>query len=143
MNNLDNPANNWIYGNINAQQYYDGVNKQIISGAQLCPTQTPYVNANNQCISCQYLFDASLKSCVACPPGSSYNQTIHQCDTSSGETVLKNSYGGAPNSIGTIPPTVNNLTTCPQTSPFFDGQQCVNCQLPNFFDFNTKVCQAC
>jgi len=121
VSNLDNPTNNWIFGKINPKTYYTGVNKLITDGANLCPPQTPYVDTNNKCITCQYLYDANLKACVACPPGSTYNQSIHQCD-SSGGTYLKNSYSGFQNYIGTVPQTITDLSNCPLSAPYFNGK---------------------
>lgn len=67
------------------------------------------------------MYDANLKTCVACPPGTTYNQSIHQCD-SSGGTFLKNSYSGVQNYIGTLPQTITDLSTCPLNTPYFNGK---------------------
>jgi len=53
-------------------------------------------------MSCTDLYDISVSRCGHCPAGSSINVTIHQCDTSSGQTALKNSNSGAKNYIGTL-----------------------------------------
>lgn len=92
VSNLDNPSNNWIYGKINPQTYYSSVNDLLTKGAQLCPPVAPYVNTNNSCVKCQYIYDVNLKNCVTCPSGSKYNQSIHQCDSLNGETAIKNSF---------------------------------------------------
>lgn len=136
VSNLDNPSNNWIYGKTNPKDYYDQVNSLINKGANLCPATTPYVNTDNHCINCQYIYDVNLKNCVTCPPNSKFNQSIHQCDSSNGETVLKNSNPEVQNFIGKKPDLILNLTTCPKTEPFFNGTACITCELPNYFDFS-------
>lgn len=143
VSNLDNPTNNWIYGRINPKDYYAQVNTLITLGAQLCPPATPYTNGENHCVSCQYIYDVSLKNCATCPQGSSYNHSIHQCDTSSGETVIKNSYSSVGNYVGPRPAPVSNLSTCPSSAPFFNGSLCLACSLPNYFDYSRSLCAAC
>lgn len=83
VSDLDNPMNNWIYGRTDLREYYMKVNDQIEKGAKLCPEKTPYLS-ENKCINCQYVYDVSLGRCAACPPGSKFNHSIHQCDRSSG-----------------------------------------------------------
>jgi hypothetical protein len=35
----------------------------------------------------------------------------------------------------------NNVTNCPISIPYFDGQKCFNCEAPNaFFDLSLKRC---
>lgn len=143
VSNLDNPTNNWIYGQVNPKDYYAQVNDLITKGAQLCPATTPYVNSANHCVSCQYIYDLSIKNCATCPQGSSYNHSIHQCDTSTGETVIKNSDPQASNYVGPHPAQVTNLTTCPSSAPFFNGSACIACVVPNYFDFTRSLCAAC
>ena len=94
VNNLNNPLNNWIFGQTNPQSYYNNINNLILSGAQQCPSNTPYVNANNTCIACPVIYDVSLQACSQCPTGSVFNYSIHQCAYTTGVTVLKNSYPG-------------------------------------------------
>lgn len=84
-----------------------------------------------------------MRQCASCPSGSSLNQSIHQCDTSNGETVLKNSNPlFLNNSIGSVNK-IDNLTTCPSTAPYFNGNDCISCQLPSYFDFSNSVCLTC
>ena len=51
--------------------------------------------------------------CASCPSGSSFNTETHQCDTGNGQNVLKNSNPTVRNYIGTTPPSLSNLLTCP------------------------------
>jgi hypothetical protein len=142
VNNLDNGVNNWIYGNMNPQVFYTDVNKKLGNGAKLCPAQNPYFDDNN-CISCPILYNVAAKKCASCPSGSSLNQNIHQCDTSSGETIIKNSNSAASNFIGNVPNPIANLSSCPNDSPYFDGNQCIACAIPNYFDYSNSVCLTC
>lgn len=143
VNNLDNRVNNWIYGNINSQVFYADVNKKIQAGAKLCPSQNPYIDYNSNCISCPILYNVAAKTCASCPSGSSLNSKIHQCDTSSGETIIKNSNPSGFNFIGKLPQTIDDLSSCPPSAPYFNGNLCINCELPNYFDYTNSVCLTC
>lgn len=103
MNNLDNGVNNWVYGNLDPKIFYASVNQAISNGSRLCPSSKPYIDSNFNCISCPILYDVAAKKCASCPSGSSLNSTIHQCDTSNGETIIKNSNPSPSNYIGTPP----------------------------------------
>lgn len=93
---------------------------------------------------CPLLYSVALKRCASCPSGSSLNKGIHQCDTSSGETIIKNSNpSGGTNFIGNQPASIPNLSICPSTTPYFDGSQCISCNLPNYFDYTNLVCLVC
>ena len=143
INNLNNPKNNWIFGQVNPQNYYSSANSLILAGAVQCPPATPYVSASNTCISCQFIYDVSLKACSTCPTGSLFNYTIHQCAYSSGVTVLKNTFPGQTNYIGKQPPFDPKLTSCPSSLPYFNGSNCLGCSFPNYFDYTTSLCLTC
>ena len=143
VNNLNNPLNNWIFGLTNPQSYYYNINNLILQGAQQCPPATPYVSTNNTCIACPLIYDVSLQNCSACPAGSVFNYSIHQCAYNSGVTVLKNSYPGQNNYIGVQPQFDPKLTSCPASAPFFDGQACVACAPPSYFDYSNSLCLNC
>ena len=143
VNNLNNPKNNWIFGQINPSNYYSSVNNLILAGAAQCPSATPYVNTNNTCIACPIIYDISTKACSACPTGSTFNFSINQCAYSSGVTVLKNTYPGQTNYFGKQPAFDPKLTSCPSSSPFFSGSQCISCPLPNYFDYASSLCLQC
>lgn len=109
----------------------------------LCSAQTPYIDTNNNCISCPLLYDVAAKKCASCPSGSTLNKNIHQCDTSSGETIIKNPNPSVDNYIGSKPSSIANLSTCTNDTPYFNGVKCISCSLPNYFDFNNLVCLTC
>ena len=143
VNNLNNPKNNWIFGQTNPSNYYSNINKLILSGATQCPSATPYVSTSNNCISCQFIYDISLKSCSSCPTGSVFNYSIHQCSYSSGGTVLKNTYPDQNNYIGTQPAFDPKLASCSVSQPFFNGTNCLACATPNYFDYTNNLCLTC
>ena len=47
-----------------------------------CPAESPYLNQDNECISCQgdLVYDISLKQCTSCPEGTTFNQDSHECE---------------------------------------------------------------
>lgn len=47
------------------------------------------------------------------------------------------------NYIGSIPNFNNQLATCPNDAPFFNGNTCIACPLPNYVDFTTMTCKTC
>ena len=94
-------------------------------------------------MSCPYLYDLSKRLCASCPSGSNYNSQTHECDTSNGQNVLKNSNSAVGNFVGTAPNTLSNLLTCPLETPYFNGISCISCSTPNYFDFTNQVCLTC
>jgi hypothetical protein len=143
VSNLNNPKNNWVFGQLNPQTYYYRANSLILGGAQQCPPSAPYVSPNNSCMACQLVYDLSLKTCSSCPAGSLFNYSIHQCSYPSGLTVLRNTYPGTSNFIGAQPAFDPNLTSCPATLPFFNGSHCLPCPAPNYFDYANSLCLTC
>mgnify|MGYP002080080676 CR=1 FL=1 len=47
------------------------------------------------------------------------------------------------NFFGTVPAFNTQLSTCPSDRPFYDGNQCISCSLPQFIDFNSLTCKSC
>lgn len=47
------------------------------------------------------------------------------------------------NFYGTVPPFNTQLSTCPAEKPFYDGNQCIACALPQYVDFNSLTCKSC
>lgn len=50
---------------------------------------------------------------------------------------------GLKNYQGEVPEFNENLKTCPENEPFFDGDSCIGCSLPQFVDFDTDSCKYC
>lgn len=145
-------------------QSYSQKNTQI----DLCPFESPFVNAGGQCIACVYYFDLSKRECTACKD---FSDATHSCldvkatnkttgnDTSKNKTQQTHitNPGTAPNIIlegisknQWMTEYYNNMTSnhqlsdCPTATPFFDGTACINC--PNakpYFDLLYMVCTAC
>lgn len=42
-----------------------------------------------------------------------------------------------------IPPGYENVHNCPEDKPFYDEDECVACELPHYFNFNSNNCEVC
>lgn len=47
------------------------------------------------------------------------------------------------NFVGSIPAFNSQLATCPTDQPFFNGNACIGCALPNYADFSSLTCKPC
>ena len=53
---------------------------------------------------------------------------------------VTNYIGNPPNAPAT---TDKKILGCPVDKPFSNGQQCVACEMPKFFNFQTNQCELC
>jgi hypothetical protein len=117
-----------------------------------CPDTNPFFNGT-VCISCpisQY-FSVSISACQTCPSLYTYNNSTYHCDSPSYYSNLDNPKWI---SIGIPPKTIKekiknqsiltNSKECPQNTPFFNKQNCVNCSDKNpIFSYDSWSCTAC
>lgn len=47
------------------------------------------------------------------------------------------------NFAGIIPAYDSQVSTCPKDTPFFNGNQCIECKLPKYINFQTSQCKSC
>lgn len=64
---------------------------------------------------------------MACPAGSSFDNTTRQCIQCEGGLIYN------PDS---------KKCECPNSS-FWSGEKCITCYLPQYFDMDAKVCRDC
>ena len=136
-------VNSYIYGQgVSSDAYNKQIQDKLNQGLTSveCPVSNPYPGTS-QCVGCpdqSYIFDISKSVCMKCPAGSSFDITTHLC--------LATPFNMAPsakNYIGVLPPAVAGGSTCPDSTPFYDGSQCVGCAYPRYFDFSDKTCKGC
>jgi hypothetical protein len=60
-----------------------------------------------------------MHKCVTCPVGSTFNQYLYACQV------------------------IKIIKTCPTTAPFFDGEKCVACYLPKYWNHVSNACEYC
>lgn len=58
-------------------------------------------------------------------------------------TDLKNSNPTAVNYAGQQPSSTSLLETCPSSTPFFNGNSCIACESPYYFDYASNSCKVC
>ncbi len=76
-------------------------------------------------------FDLTSKICK--PIDNSVNPQFTKYNSNIGSNV---NYVGNPNVL-------SNAEACSDDHPFFNGLNCISCALPLYFNFTSKVCQAC
>jgi hypothetical protein len=110
-------------------------NRCVTSITNNCPS-TSFWNGQ-QCITCylpNYWNDTS-KTCLSCPAGTNYDTSMKTCLTCpAGYTY--NSVSFLCTATSTNPP----VGGCPSNAPFWNGQQCVTCYLPQYWNYNTNNC---
>ena len=42
-----------------------------------------------------------------------------------------------------IPEQYENVVPCDDDKPFSDGEECIECLFPSYFNFNTNLCEVC
>ena len=145
VSNLTNP--NWVYGNSTPDQQRIDYFKEITSNnVTFCPEQTPFVLKNTtNCSKCPQntpYFDVSSRLCVACGVNSTFSLEKRQCLNSTNGTNATN----ATNQTCPTSQIFNNNTRaceCPSFQPFYNGQACLSCYLPNFWNSTNLSCQSC
>jgi hypothetical protein len=63
-------------------------------------------------------------------------------------TTLNSSYKNSylafdGNFYGKIPTFASDKQSCDVSLPYFNGSQCIKCELPNYFNFETLKCEVC
>ncbi len=77
---------------------------------------------------------------MTCPNGTTFDSSTHLC--------IYKKYNSNINSnsknycCGTLL-SDTNAETCPSETPFFNGKQCIGCQLPAYFSITTLSCSLC
>jgi hypothetical protein len=124
----------WTYGNITARQYQDkSAELQSVYGAVPCPVNLPFLGKNNLCFRCNQdgqVYDVAEKECKSCSAGCSIDGGRFNSDTS-----VENHVGDAEREMEAL--------FCPKDEPFFNGQHCISCNLPLYFNFPSNSCQSC
>lgn len=90
----------------------------------------------------------NTKECVNCPKGFIFDSKRGNCSKGIAQEKPqpKRKYNNNPkylNFIGMRPLMDSQLETCPQTHPYTDGQQCVVCNPPLVFNFESDTCTKC
>ena len=99
------------------------------TGLCQCVATTPWLH-KGVCTACNFpdVFDPATKECFICPPGYSYNMTVHFCLSINCPTGLV--YNS----------TVHNCT-CPSSTPYMYNGGCHQCPLNNYISKGT--CHPC
>lgn len=103
----------------------------------------PFLDDNNACIACAsgQIYDISFKKCQSCQTGTVYDSVSHSCNK---QSVLFNSnLAKNANYLGTAPTQTPGLSFCPDDKPYFNGNSCISCALPLYFNFASNTCIAC
>ena len=125
----------YIYGSTNETQYnMDLFSYMTANNVQKCPPETPYaIWSNNSCINCSDptpLFDLGASQCTACQANEYFVPQSPSC-------LNSNCQGGSVYNNAT------NQCICPGDRPFSNGQICVSCYLPNYWNKDTLSCESC
>lgn len=73
-------------------------------------------------------YDIGQKECVACPDG--YDEELFACvkvQTVTPKTAVEST----------------EVPECPSSAPFWDGNKCVACYLPKYWNYSTRTCNNC
>ena len=83
-------------------------------------------------------FNYRSNSCEKCSMGFVFNLITKLC----GYPPLNTNSAGGNICCGTI---IKNpeYETCPESTPFYNGKQCINCDSPAYFDLETYSCEFC
>ena len=87
-------------------------------------------------------FSFLSNTCEQCKNDGIFDPISKACITSS---FFLSNLTGVENFIGSplSPLPYDNIKTCPSTTPFSNGQLCLSCLLPDFFNFEQMACQSC
>ena len=111
----------------------------------------PYVNCTNsfwngqQCVNC-YLpnyWNENLKVCETCPSGQHYDVAARRCLACPNNQVFNFTSYTCVTAITSTNTTSSSNGNCPSTAPFWDGNNCVTCYLPNYWNHDTNRCESC
>jgi hypothetical protein len=92
----------------------------------ICPAGSFWSEESKSCGTCaeNEEYDTELKACVACPAGFTFNPDTHKC--------VRHDFA-----TGTMDICVDD------EAPYFNGEKCVSCRLPNFWNEEEKQCEKC
>jgi hypothetical protein len=111
----------------------------IVTPQLNCPSTAPYWNGLS-CVACSLpnYWNSVTQQCLTCPSGSYYNTTLLQCLTCpAGYTFDFSRY------LCVSSTTNGSTTNCPLNSQFWNGQSCITCNLPNYWNYNSNSCVSC
>lgn len=100
-----------------------------------CPQDQPFV-IGGACKSCEgelFLFDAQNQQCTSCPKSTYFSEKSHSCEKENPDSGCS---GGQYENI-------DGVCLCRPEKPFWNGQQCIECFAPKYFDFYEMKCFSC
>ena len=126
-----------------------------------CSANTPFWDGE-KCVSC-YLpkyWNHDNNDCESCPSGTNYDISIKECTTCEGGKFDFSTYkciasavqphSSKPISVNpvpvgptTVPVNVKPSGECPSNTPFWDGEKCVSCYLPKYWNHDNNDCESC
>ena len=113
-----------------------------------CPDDKPYFN-NAECIECilPAYFNFDTFKCEVCRETQKFSEVAKKCvEEKFLETQYKSNLNDAKNYHGEAPEISKDyvsIVECPKDNPFFNGEICLKCELPNYFNFDKMKCQSC
>jgi hypothetical protein len=103
-----------------------------------CPPSQPFWDGS-KCVSCylpQY-WNYQVNSCTNCPAGTNYDIEVNQC------VVCQSGYTYDYTIFKCVQQSNNGTSgSCPSNT-FWNGQTCVTCFLPNYWNIDTQKCETC
>lgn len=140
-------APNWITGD---QTINDIVNEYVDRSQQFnnitnCPLSNPFYDGTG-CINCQDpnpIFNMKTRQCTSCPQGQVIDVNAKVCKKGDQPTPNATNPIAVGNSTGNQTQNPNDVY-CPVQTPFFNGQECIQCDSFNpIFNATTGVCTRC
>lgn len=140
-----------------AGSYYNAAQDQCLvntTSSSTCPNSTFW--DGRTCVTCflPSYWNLDTLKCENCSSGLYYNVNTRKCQTCPNGTIFDlNKYqcvwSGGSNTTATV--NTNNVATttsttsstngnCPSTAPFWNGNTCVSCYLPQYWNHDTKKC---
>ena len=96
-----------------------------------CGTGSPYL-VDGICTFCIDIYDQSSQKCSACPNGTYFQVATHDCVEATDGHCSGGRYENR-----------DGVCVCPPASPFWNGEACIDCFEPSYFDFNVLSCRQC
>lgn len=120
---------------------YIGTVPAASTGVETCPLTAPFFNGQN-CIGCPdaSFFDFGSLICKVCPNGTIFDKNTHLCVYQKFNTYVDKD---SKNYCCGVLANDTTVQTCPKETPFFNGKQCVACQMPAYFSIQTLSCSLC
>lgn len=113
------------------------------SSLKTCPQDKPFTNGVI-CIACvlPQFFNMENGQCQSCPNGLLFNLTTRSCGGGTG-TKFNSYLLGQRNFVGKVPIYQSLLGVCSKDKRYFNGVECIVCEIPKFFNFFTLSCETC